>query len=222
VNKSGTLIFSAKKLFAVCASTVTDGADLYRLVCLDPALFMELQNLYCYFYPEAKKLHGYVDAAKIIISLNVKTVKSALLDFAGREVSFFKNISKTEEEKQKKIMQRSVAVAIASRFLAKENGVAPEKFASYYAAGLMYGANMDDAASDKPAAGKEGLAMEAHLSFAADIATLAGFPPLGKKRKPSNNAAASVNSQRTSEKIIKIVKKEIKNAEKFLREKVHA
>jgi hypothetical protein len=144
------------------------------------------------------------------------------LDFARRETAFLAKISKTEEEKHKKIMRRSVAVAIASRFLAKENGQAPEKLAAYYADGLMYGANIDDAAglpSGKPAKGKEGREMAAHLSFASDIATLAGFPPLGKKRKPE---ALSAGTERIAEKIIKIVKKEIKNAEKFLREREHA
>lgn len=110
----------------ICKSHTLNGQLLYKLISIDPILFCQTQILFNYFYP---KLTGTFNSiSKIIILLNINTVKNHILQF----------IVKTKAEQQKQLFLHSIAVGIASRFIAKERNIDRKKFELYYAAGLLH------------------------------------------------------------------------------------
>jgi HD-GYP domain-containing protein (c-di-GMP phosphodiesterase class II) len=137
-TQTSSLFFVSKKLIEVCETRHPKIPDLYRIICLDPILFVMTQKLYHYFYPESKK--HYNSIAKIIIALNSNTIKNYLLDFAHSASSLIemKKVSAAEIKRQEKCWRHTHSVAIAARFIAKSDGICPEKLEEYYAAGLTH------------------------------------------------------------------------------------
>jgi hypothetical protein len=133
-----SLFVVSKKLIAVCENRHTQAADIYRLICLDPVLFSVTRDLYDYFYPDTKNYYNSI--AKIIITLNLNTIKNYLLDFAYSANSLIeaKQVSAAEITEQKKHWRHTHGIAIAMRFIAKAEGVRPEQYEKYYAAGLLH------------------------------------------------------------------------------------
>jgi HD-like signal output (HDOD) protein len=161
--RPSSLFAVSNKVVEVCRNLRTQAADLYRVICLDPVLFSETQSLYNHFYPAAKD--RYTSIAKIIITLNLNTVKNWALEFAdnARLLIETKKARAPEIAVQKKCWRHTHGVAIATRLLAKENGVPPEKLEEYYAAGLSH--DIDEYMRDgfKSAKKLSAAVAEAHL-----------------------------------------------------------
>lgn len=120
---------TAARLHALCNSHIADAPGLYKLISLDPVLFFQTQALFRYYYPQAED--SFAGLAKIIITLNINTVKNNVLRFASEKPGGAK---KNEES----FFSHSLAAALACRCIAARRGLGEDSFERYYAAGLLH------------------------------------------------------------------------------------
>ncbi|MDR2468079.1 MAG: HDOD domain-containing protein [Spirochaetaceae bacterium] len=129
---------TANGIMNICNSRFVDARHLYKLICVDPLLFCQTQALFTIYYPKLNTIYNSI--AKIMIMLNVNTVKNHIMPFAEKtkDALAAKSINKKTLEYQSCFWRHAVATGITARFIAKERGIDPAQFELYYAAGLVH------------------------------------------------------------------------------------
>lgn len=129
---------TAEALFQLCTSRKVEPRMLYKMICLDPAIFCQTQFLFNKYYPKLND--RFYSIAEIIIMLNITTIKNYLAPFAFKTYNALceKTISKKIIEKNNELFVHAVTIGIASRFIAGLRKTDVNQFEYYYAAGLLH------------------------------------------------------------------------------------
>lgn len=154
---------TAPKAIEICDHPKTQWIDLFRIITSDPYFCCLTQKLYRQFYPQEQK--DYICIERIIITLNLNTVKNIILkaaeyamledrkkgDRTGAQVSPTphdasatlpasssvapSNVGQSDDIE--KLWRHSLATAACSRLLAQERGIPIDHLQEYYCTGLV-------------------------------------------------------------------------------------
>ena len=138
IENMPALVQTAKLASRICESRRVDALRLYKIISIDPILFCQTQMLYHYYYP--KQRGEFTSIAKIIIILNVNTIKNYILRFAVKTKTVLEAKGWTPKmiEAQETFFLHATASAAVSRHIAKKLGINEDLFELYYAAGLLH------------------------------------------------------------------------------------
>ncbi|GHV84173.1 hypothetical protein AGMMS50212_15130 [Spirochaetia bacterium] len=118
------------KVIDVCKNPNVSAIELYNLINADPCLTVIMQNLFIYLYPGSIK--KFTSLEKIIIALNINTIKNVALDGA-------KEFSSLKHKGSAKLWRQSLMTAVCSLLAAKERGIQAGRRQVYWTAGLISG-----------------------------------------------------------------------------------
>ncbi|MDR2509538.1 MAG: HDOD domain-containing protein [Spirochaetaceae bacterium] len=112
----------------ICNSSIAEPLGLYKLITMDPVLYFQTRALFHEYFPPKKG--EYSSIAKIIIILNINTVKNHILPFVERAP-----VKKDGETGL--VFLHSIACAVAARAIAGLCGVCRADYEPHYAAALL-------------------------------------------------------------------------------------
>jgi putative nucleotidyltransferase with HDIG domain len=127
------LLLNAAKVSSVCCKASVRNSDFFRVINADPVLTAISYGLYHQIF--SKPPSKFFGIAKIIIVLNINTVRNTVLNAAQRALVNEKAKNSFDEAA---FVRHSLATAIVAMLLAKERGIKAEKLQEYYCAGLLH------------------------------------------------------------------------------------